>query len=192
MIYCDYCPRGYGNCHRLDEYQRVSVSIKSVEDDLITAINNLYIDNYDLLGRELNERCITNHLFYYFVSEFKNKYKYYNIDAEYGKNGEGVKKYEYTYAYPDILIHKRDCNNENLVYMEIKCNKYNDERDKSKLAYFTTDFSNTNKKCNYHYKLGVGISLLKHNVEFVWYINGKIECVNTYKTGENGIVKRGV
>lgn len=191
MKYCDYCPRRNGECYRLEEHQRVDISIETVENDLIDALNRIYTENYDLIERKINERCITNYLFHYFLTLNKEKYEYYDIDAEYSKNGESKKEFDDSYAYPDMIIHKRNCNNENLLYVEVKSNKKNDSGDNKKLRSFTRDNSiaGVKNKKNYHYVLGVGIALFEDRVVFTWYKLGKKIGANTYEAGKSGIVK---
>jgi hypothetical protein len=53
---------------------------------------------------------------------------------------------------PDIIIHKRGSNNNNLVVFEIKKN-VNSRRDYKKLKDFTCE------SCDYKYKLGIALRI---------------------------------
>lgn len=110
---------------------------KQIEIKINKAIDILFQEDGSILSKEynLNERAITHRLAMYLEPLFCKKN--YNVDVEYNRmrdeyhqlddvgniigkrinfemSGEGSR-----YVYPDIIIHKRDSNN-NLIVIEVK------------------------------------------------------------------------
>ena len=193
MKKCDNCPQRR-NWACVGGFEDISISIGELECDLISALKILYDRDYYLLEAEVNEVCITSHFFHYFASRFAEKYRQYDIDAEYSKCGEKPKYYKvkkYTrpkYARPDFLIHKRNCNNHNLLYIEFKPH-WNDDTsdDYEKIKDFVSN--DILGECggiriSYRYKFGVSILLGLKYVYFVWFTNGnrsqvRKRCIST-------------
>ena len=129
----------------------------------------------------VGERSIVFRFGYYLQKQLaKSKYKDYNVDCEYNRNGENAKKLNEEHekgVYPDIIIHTRSNNDNNLLVMEFK-------------TYWNKDTSKDKKKIEalmspdkpYKYKYGmsvvidteyasvetidpVSISLMKHDKE---------------------------
>lgn len=87
--------------------------------------------------------------------------KHYNLDNEYNRNIDDLKRtdnYE-NGRYPDLIIHKRGNNKNNLLIIECKKeNNNNLEEDINKI----NDFMVENGK--YKYKYGISIIFKKHEV----------------------------
>lgn len=117
-----------------------------VENILVGAIDLLYEKDFDLLKRDydISERTISHRLAIYIETFFQNTG--YQVDIEYNRmrekygggddignlmgkrlnwenSGEGS-----SYVYPDIIVHKRDTD-QNLVEIEIKMAWKNRKKD---------------------------------------------------------------
>jgi hypothetical protein len=148
------------------------MEIEDILERLDSAINELLVNENGILQRGLNELNLTGHLTKYLTPHFKE----YTVDPEY--NGDMLKNqdrkaleiaknrmeeigfdsnqndiYELT---PDIIIHIRNTNKNNLVVIEAKKDsntKRNKQFDLIKLEHLTIDYSGN----HYNYKLGVYI-----------------------------------
>lgn len=181
MTKCDNCPRKNPDLRLCQTEKMPKIEHKEICQDLLEAIKEFYANDVELLTRSINEVCITSHVFHYFAMLHKEKYKPYNIDPEYNKNGSGAKYYDNRYAKPDLIIHKRNCNKHNLLYAEFKTNVCNhDLHDKEKIKKFVSnDFGEENGRpvIPYRYKFGVSIVLKRDTVKMLWYQNGQKEPV---------------
>lgn len=163
---------------------------KRIVELLNLAINILFANDGDLIERGANERCISHKLAMYLQPLFNG----YNVDCEYNLNVDspnerkriGVLKTELTEigkeltktekantenpltfrnAIPDIIIHKRGINGENLCIFEIKTKTPNTQDgrvavlfDSVKLkAYTYTEYGSELK-----YQLGIYIDFETH------------------------------
>src|SRR5262245_18040370 len=142
------------------------MNIEEIVKNIDIAIHKLLEAEMDILKRGLKELNLTGHLTKYLTPLFEE----YNVDPEY--NGDILKEndrkaldiartrmkeigfkpnasdqYELT---PDIIIHKRNTNDHNLVVFEIKKDnnsKQNKELDLLKLEHLTVDHLGN----HYHY-----------------------------------------
>lgn len=167
------------------------MEINEIISKLNKSIMELITNENDLLKRGLNELNITSHLARYLTPKFPE----YNVDPEY--NGDRLKpndrksldiarnrmieigfnpKENNNYKLsPDIIIHIRDTNENNLVVIEAKKDTNtikNKEFDLIKLEHLTVDYSGN----HYNYKLGVyiefGTKKNVGNVEIQYFQNG--------------------
>lgn len=115
-----------------------------LKNRIMKSIRIFYRNDFLLIENEVNERSITHKLAEYLQQEFPE----YNVDCEYnrmpGNNGCIPKRLSQnieqissddikaTTVYPDIIIHRRGFNNDNLLVIEVK--KYTN-RDKDALAF---------------------------------------------------------
>lgn len=166
---------------------------KEILSNINKAINKLYEKDSELLTRGLNELTISTTLLCYLKPLFKN----YDVDAEY--NGDSSKSSDkkalsiakteivkikkntndddiYNFN-PDIIIHKRGENKNNLVVIEIKKDTHNTKGklyDLIKLKHLTIDYSGN----NYNYKLGIAITFgtkSKAKTQKIKYFQGGVE-----------------
>lgn len=155
------------------------------------AIDNLMVSERDILVRGLGERIITNRLADYLRLQFPE----YNVDSEYNgdvdkpndrKALQIAKKRLIEIGYkpnqnnhykivPDIIVHERGTNSNNLIVLEVKkdVSRYNDKiYDLIKLEHLTIDYSGN----YYNYKLGVaiifGTMTNAGNVSKIFFQNG--------------------
>jgi len=182
MRKCDNCPKPNPHLEKCLNECLLSFDYEEIQQDLLVAIKAFYEHDIDLLIRNVNEVCITSHIFHYFSMFFADKYHGYNIDPEYNRNGVGAKYYYGDrYAKPDLIIHKRNCNNHNLLYAEFKtCTEKHSDHDKEKIKKFTSkDFGIENGRNvkPYRFKYGVSVLLMENCVKMRWYINGGLETI---------------
>jgi len=148
------------------------MTIHETLNNIDSGIHELVNNEIDILQRGLNELNLNGHLRGYLRPLFPN----FDVDPEY--NGDILKEndrkaldiaknrmleigiepnernnYPLT---PDIIIHKRNSNEQNLVVIEIKKdnnNRKNKDFDLLKLEHMTIDYMGN----HYNYKLGVAI-----------------------------------
>ena len=152
-------------------------------------------DEKEIIRIDINERTLSARLMFHLQTIlledelYREKYKTYSVDCEYNrineieykilkvceyiektKNFEEVDKK----VYPDIIVHKRNENN-NLIVIEMKkANSYikKKENDKNRLKAMT----NPRKLNNFNYTLGIYFEVdttgnNNHIIEF--FVNGK-------------------
>ena len=125
----------------------------------------------------INERSITHKFAEYLQQEFPD----YNVDCEYNRHGFDKKileipKNEYPSwddkeaktVYPDIVIHKRKTNSDNLVVIEVK--KSNSSQslrkfDEKKLQVFTNKTYGCSSEMHYCYDYGLFIEFDLENLK---------------------------
>ncbi len=140
--------------------------IEELKNKIQRCIYMLYKNDSDLFSRDNYEVTISAKLSQYLFSEFNG----YDVDCEYNRHIDAVKYSEEIAKNirPDIVIHKRGTDKNNLVYIEIKKsqNMSNREADIKKLTIMT--------KGEYHYALGVFIDLAvdPQYTTLSYYVNG--------------------
>ena len=104
-----------------------TLNLNLVEKKLRDAIDQLLEEDRFLLENDVNERSLSHKLAEYLQTRFPN----WNVDCEYNRNHNLVKKLnielpgssaedtEGTTVYPDIVVHRRNTD-ENLLVVEIK------------------------------------------------------------------------
>ena len=150
------------------------------------ALKQFFHEDVDLLCLTVNERSITHKIAEHLQREFKDL----KVDCEYNRHGSETKTLpvksqttssaclDATTVYPDIIVHRRGCDSNNLLVIEVKKSNGGDaNRDKCKLQKFTEPNG------EYEYKLGLflEIDLDKKGIKYaVCFTNGaKIEeCVD--------------
>ena len=105
-------------------------------------------------------------------SEFKG----YDLDVEYNRNFDDVKRTEnFERTYPDIILHKRGSKNNNLLIIEFKTSWNNREENESRDIMKLRDFINPNGKYRYKHALFV---ILERDKASIKYIGGIDEYKN--------------
>lgn len=150
-----------------------------------------------LLDHDVSERSITHKLATYLSELFSG----YDVDCEYNSNvqSDSGKKYIYLIkekadklgllrdsdgdseevlrnVYPDIIVHQRGVNDDNLLIVEVKktSSQINSEYDHEKLARYTSsDYGN---ELNYRYGAFIELGVKqKRGVNVVsWFYNGEL------------------
>jgi len=143
------------------------------------ALDKLLRMDTQLIDLDVNERSISHKLAEYLQKEFNE----YNVDCEYNRHLNLIKRIkipsgdvygddtEAKTIFPDIIIHKRNSDENNLLVIEIKKsnNSINREFDKTKLKLLT--------KANgdYRYTLGLFIefNMNKKHPDFKCFEDGE-------------------
>lgn len=113
-------------------------------------------------GHHVGERAIVFRLAHYMqnIMDKMPVFKGYVLDCEYNRDGTDIKKLQEKCVYPDVIIHQRQNNENNLLVMEVKTYWNNDTgQDVEKLRGFT------DPNGDYHYKFGVSLIIGKENSE---------------------------
>ena len=131
-------------------------------------INLIYENDADLFNRGNYEVTISSKLAQYLFLEFKE----YDVDCEYNKHLDDEKRVDELNKNirPDIVIHKRGTDENNLVYIEIK--KEQDTRNREN-DYYKIQVMTKNDG-EYKYTLGVFIDFTKNKNDLIinFFING--------------------
>lgn len=156
-----------------------------MEEELIVLVNlaldDLYENDQYLLKVKAHERDIVAHFSRYFINRLENNdnFNKYNVDCEYNRDEFNEKKYkEIIYdkkkhrIIPDMIMHQRGSNSNNILAIEFKTyfsKDKNDKNDRLKLEALT------NNDSFYRYRMGLHIILgeTREKVNIVKYINGK-------------------
>jgi hypothetical protein len=99
------------------------------------------------------------------AEKLQNYFPDYKVDCEYNRHGDETKRLQYPFrrvilqpddldaktVYPDIIIHQRGHDNDNLVVIEVKTNRSheNTSKDEEKLKAFT--------RPEYNYRIGLSL-----------------------------------
>lgn len=167
-------------------------NLKQIINLLKQSIELLYENDNYLIEHSVHEQDLSHRIAYYFEN-LLNNYEWYkktslNIDVEYNKNFDDSKRvyckcigcrgnecyittsqynignYEST-CKPDIILHERGSNNNNILVIEIKKNNNECAEDFAKLSAFTCLCS------DYKYKCGVYINIAE--LLFRYFKNGQ-------------------
>lgn len=170
---------------------------------LTNAINKCYANDKSLIERSMERACVSR-IFLYMHELIQTEkcfevFKEYDLDCEYNKNDKDIKRTPRCKngTSPDLILHKRKCNNRNLLVVEFKSangrfryydetdHKTKDKKEKEtdkevdfvKLEDFTVPYV-------YNYFLGIFVRLKKKKVQFIYFQNGKQIQQNEFKYEE--------
>ena len=166
----------------------MSYSLDEIKQKLQHSLDQLWRQDKHLLCIDANERSITHRLAIYLEKEFGG----YNVDCEYNREGDDPKRLlwilnqsvsgetqaynlEATSVFPDIIVHKRGDNQDNLLVIEVKKligeSMGIDSNDKDKLIAFLGD-----DPLNYKYGLALQIPEKSGNVATLfWFEQGRAD-----------------
>ena len=153
-----------------------SYDLNTLLDILYSAVNEFYERDTDLLTnnkaiRKGMERSCAFRIGYYLCNLIKGTmFDNYDVDMEYNKNSMQQKNLEKRNVCPDLIIHKRWSNDNNLLVIEFKHGVSSDSsNDIRKLKGFTRNNG------SYKYKLGVLLELgsCALEVKYTFFRNGK-------------------
>ncbi len=150
------------------------------KNDFMKALSEFLLKERFLLENNINERSLTHKLAEYLQKHFPD----YNVDCEYNRMMEDEHYVKKTLGlptdekakisdttqktvYPDIIIHKRGNNNDNLLVIEVKksTNSNNKDFDFQKLRASTKELK---------YKLGLYLEFNKKGISnFELFKNGE-------------------
>jgi hypothetical protein len=138
------------------------------------ALKKVYKYHGYLIKNQVHERSIVFWFGVYFHELLQHKEKEhaeYNLDFEYNKDHSNPKRTEnFPYGtYPDIILHKRDSNEHNLLIIEFKTWwSLDNSRDLKKIKDFTRPDG------NFNYKYGLSIILGKDESSITVLQRGEI------------------
>ena len=138
------------------------------------AINECYKKDRYLIDKGMEQASVAR-IFYYMqrAIEFEDDFdvlREYHLDCEYYKHGEDKKITEShpKGSRPDVILHKRGTDDDNLLIIEFKSYSNNDcIDDYIKLKEFTSVSE------VYRYSLGIFAKLNRRETEYVYFQNGK-------------------
>lgn len=148
---------------------------KELKKKVNLALDLFYENDSQLIEDKVQERAITHRFALYLEQLFKG----YDIDCEYDKHGKLTKELEgisecslermTDRILPDILIHKRGNDSDNLVVFEIKSKTDANDCDIRKLELMTK------KNGQFNYSFGVFIKFTENrkDCKIEWYINAQ-------------------
>lgn len=154
---------------------QVDIDIKGKFKD---ALVKLYQDDFSLIERRCSERSIVFRLGLYLAYSLADCGL--DVDCEYNKNGDRPKALlERRFNFPDIIVHKRESNESNLLIAEVKTPNDTQpehfQNDAAKLRGFTHEVP-------YSYKWGVHVYISATSCSLVWYARGRIQNRSKYET----------
>lgn len=137
------------------------------------ALNEVYEHDRYLIEHKIHERSIVARFVIYFHEQLKNThYSHYHLDVEYNRNFSDPKRTPSFSdgTYPDVIVHRRGSNKENLCILEFKTQwNQNTDRDITKLKEFTE------KRGTYQYGAGFMIVIGNNAPEIQTVINGELQ-----------------
>lgn len=136
------------------------------------SLERIYAKDYTLIENAVNERAIVFKFGLYFHELLKgSSFEEFDLDCEYNRNmGEPKRTVSFpTGVIPDVLLHRRNCNEHNVLVVEFKGYWNRDEREKDiqKLMDFT------DQEDTYKYGLGVLIELNRDHYTIRHFQYGK-------------------
>ena len=149
-------------------------------DWIIKSLKELYQNENRLIERKLKQECVNHHFANYIERNMPDddEYRYVSVDIEYDKNYENLKEMQtdegkIIYIRPDILIHKRESENQIIA---LECDyTYLTRKTKEKLIKL--------KQAPYYYKFTLGISYQPQRKYFLlyYYIAGELKLLHLFK-----------
>lgn len=169
--------------------------IDKLNDYILRALNEVYDRDLHLINNKplnisgkdkenhVGERSIVFRFAHYFQNYLERDYSFenFNLDCEYNRNGESTKELPSfpRGTYPDVILHKRGKNTDNILVMEFKTYwNNNQETDIRKIKEFTDE----NGKYRFHYGVTILIERNIKDVQIRGYKNSKI-CYLYYGNG---------
>ncbi len=150
--------------------------IKELKGIVDEALQSLYQQDQELIEFAVNERSVVFRFGLYFAELLsKSSFSGYNLDCEYNRN-LGKPKNTKNFSggvIPDVLLHRRNSNEENILVLEFKgyWNKANRENDHKKII----DFISQTEDNQYKYALGGVVELENGYFNVDYYLNYETE-----------------
>jgi hypothetical protein len=166
--------------------------VKSLKEKVEMAIRLFMENDKELLDLKAHEQAVSHRIAYYLESLFKG----YHVDCEYNRHGsendskksiknilnarenckcsscikskdsESSNTREKILVRPDIVVHERGNDDNNIVAIEVK--KYDCLFDRAKLREFTDQ----NADIKYCYQLGLFLLFNENLPQSIWYVDG--------------------
>ena len=158
----------------------MSVNDILLKELLKESVKKCYDDDFTLIKRAMEQASVAR-IFHYMQTLIDTDGRYeclrqYNLDCEYNKNGERKKATSRCFngTKPDLTLHKRESNENNLLVVEFKSRKSKGKKwdgtnkfmDEVKLEDFTSPE-------DYDYQLGVWVKLNLKKPLFTFFKGGR-------------------
>ncbi len=149
------------------ELENIKIIINKVLNEFYER-DSVLVD-YNSCSKLICERTISARLAMY----LQNAFKEYEVDCEYNKHINDIKTIDNKKIFPDIVIHKRKNDEDNLIWIELK--KYNSykksiDNDRERLTIVTKE------NFDFKYQYGVLI-IINQNIDdciIEYYKDGKL------------------
>jgi hypothetical protein len=144
-----------------------------LEKYLFPYLKQLLECDADLIHRSLHEDCISHRLALYMSNGIESGTEL-RVDFQYNRNFRNPKELKGFNTVPDIILHKRESNLENILIIEAKKASFN-EGDQRKLNDFILE--------KYSYQVSVGVLYLptRDHISLICISREKIECFKVNK-----------
>lgn len=145
-----------------------------VERRVCRVVERLWEHDKHLLDVDASERSITHHLAIYLQQEFQG----WDVDIEYNRDGYDIKRLRdlrdvpSDAVYPDIIVHRRGTNDDNLLVIEVKKRDSRHGFDETKLGEFTKSLTED----GLGYRWGLHLILQSNEQEepsLKWFVQGE-------------------
>ena len=146
---------------------------RALHEKVKLALCDFFVEDDDLLQRNVNERSITHKLAEYLQRQFEGL----KVDCEYNRRGKDPKTLQKR-IFPDIIVHDRGDSDNNRLVIEVKKSAAGPvTRDEEKLRGLTSSDG-------YHYTLGLLLvfDVVKRQIKFA-------ECFQLGESNECSICK---
>ncbi len=146
---------------------------KLLENGIAIALDKLYSNDQYLINQfnqsekdHVSERSIVFRFGIYFNEYCIKNFSKYNLDVEYNRNCNDVKRLSDGEAViPDIILHKRGNNSNNLLVLEFKT-WWNSDQTKDKIKI--KNFRDEKNGYNYQYGAVILIGKTRDEVKIEW------------------------
>lgn len=142
------------------------------------AVKKCYEKDSPLIERSMEQASVAR-IYYYMQNAINtedefSELKQYNLDCEYNKNGQHIKTTPRCPkgTRPDIILHKRNCNDANLIVIEFKPRNAT-YRKKDGQYIDTIKLEDFTSGAIYNYQIGVLVKLHKKEPKYEFFKHGQ-------------------
>ena len=131
------------------------------------ALDDLYQYDSYLITHNLHEQSITFRFALYLHRRLsESQFSEYNLDLEYNKNGNDLKivRSKQNGARPDLILHKRGNNENNILIIEFKKYHYRRNDDSQKIK----DFMDDRDQFRFRYGAFIVLGQYRDTVKIYW------------------------
>ncbi len=161
------------------------VKFEDIKKLINVALEKFYKNDRDLIemddeGDMVSEQCMVFHIGGYMKNKMSTltKFQWADLDCEYNRNMNNPKMMRDGRRFvPDLIIHRRRSNRNNLLVIEFKkknANLHDKEDDRNKLMYLT------DQEETFKYNFGLFVELGSHEVDVEVYREGKMQTELNY------------
>ena len=161
------------------------VKFEDIKKLVNATLEKFYKNDRDLIemddeGDMVSEQCMVFHIGGYMKNKMSTltKFQWADLDCEYNRNMNNPKMMRDGRRFvPDLIIHRRRSNRNNLLVIEFKkknANLHDKEDDRNKLMYLT------DQEETFKYNFGLFVELGSHEVDVEVYREGKMQTELNY------------